>query len=225
MANELQFRGPGTGKTCYALVRNRVGQIWNTSGGTGAFQAYDTAQYTAYPISAVEEGTASNFFKASMPAAVPAGVYGIEARQQVAGSVAETDPTVAQGDFQWNGTVSLPLSDLATSGQLGQVAPIRIARGTMIQNFGFKLVSSLDHVTPFTSGVVSGQIARDGGSFGALQSGAITETGLGWYNLQALTSGDLLANTAKLTFSANGISGGSADQRDYFLVMQRTSGQ
>jgi hypothetical protein len=130
------------------------------------------------------------------------------------------------GDLEWNGTYVTPLSDLATSGQLGQIGPLRIARGTMLQNFQFKLVSSADHLTAFTSGVVSGQIARDGGTtFGPLQSGSFFEIGLGWYGLSALTSGDLLANTAALVITANGISGGTSDQRDFAFVLQRTSGQ
>jgi hypothetical protein len=224
MANELMWRGTGTGTTNYALVRNRVGQIWNTSGGTGAFEAYTVGVYSSYPVSAVEEGTSSNFFKATMPAAIAAGVYGIEARRQIAGSAAETDPTVAQGEFNWNGTVQLPLSDLATSGQIGQVAPIRLARGIAVSGFPFKMVSSADHLTAFVSGVVSGQISRDGGSFGALQSGAFTEIGLGFYKVN-FTSGDLLATTVALSFSAAGISGGTADQRDMIVILQRTSGQ
>ena len=38
-------------------------------------------------------------------------------------------------------------------------------------------------------------------------------------------SRDLLANTVKLNFSANGISGGSADPVNIAFFMQKTSGQ
>lgn len=222
MSGHLQWNDEA-GKTEYALIRNRNGQIWNSS-GAGAFTTYATASYASYPISAVEQGTASAYYAASMPTAIGPGVYAIIGKRQAGGSPAETDPTVAIGDFQWDGTNTLPLSDLATSGQIGQLAPIRIARGCMVRNLPFKLVSSLDHVTPFTSGVVSGQISRDGGAFTNLQSGAFTEIGKGWYKLQALTSGDLLCDTAALIFTANGISGGAADQRDMGLVLQRVSG-
>jgi hypothetical protein len=221
MASELQF-SYATGKTCYVLIRNSVGQIWNTAGS--AFEAYAAGSYTDYAISAVEQG-ASAYYTATMPSTIAAGVYSITAKEQLAGSAAQTDPTVATGDEQWNGSVTLPLSNLATSGQLGQISPIRLARGTQILNFPVYLKSSADHMTPFTSGVVSGQIARDGGSFGALQSGAFTEIGLGYYNLQALTSGDLLANTVKLVFTANGISGGASDPLPLSFILQRTSGQ
>jgi hypothetical protein len=220
MANEIQFNGPGTGTTCYVLIRNNVGQIWN---GT-SFVAYATADYTTYDVAATEQGTASNFFVSTFPSTIAAGVYYVTAKRRVGGTEAESDPAVADGTIHWNGSAIAPLSDTATSGQLGQAAPIRIYRGQMVQNFPFKMVSSADHVTPFTSGVVSGQISRDGGSFGALQSGAFTEMGLGWYRTN-LTSGDLLATTVALVFTAVGISGGAADQRDIALVLQRTSGQ
>lgn len=223
MAGELQWSFQA-GATTYCLIRNRVGQIWSTSGGTGAFEAYATANYTSYNIAGVQQGAASAFYTATMPAAIPPGVYSIVAKNQIASSGAETDPTIAVGDEQWNGTVTLPLSDLATSGQIGTFGPVKIAKATMVQNFPIYLVSSADHVTPFTSGVVSGQISRDGGAFGPLQSGAFTEAGLGFYNLQALTSGDLNANTAKLIFTAAGISGGTSDPRPLGIILQKVSG-
>ena len=219
MANEIQvsFRA---GATAYFLVRNSVGQIFN---GT-SFGAYSTAAYSTYSVSMTEQGTASALYAGSFPSTIAAGIYNIVAKQQLGGSVAETDPTIGVGDFNWNGSAVAPLSDTATSGQLGQVAPMRVYRGQQLLNFLFPLVSSADHITPLTSGVCSGQISRDGGSFGALQSGTITEVGLGFYKVN-LTSGDLLANTAALVFTANGISGGQADPRNFSLVLQRTSGQ
>ena len=221
MANEIGFRGAGTGKTHFVLVRNGTNQIWN---GT-SFVAYATADFTTYDVVASEQGTSSNYYVASFPSTIAAGIYGVEARQQLGGSPAETDPTVAQGDFHWDGTVVIPLANLATSGQLGQAIPIRLARGTMITNYPIYFRSAADHVTPFTSGVVSGQISRDGGSFGVLQSGNFSEVGLGHFNLGALTSGDLLANTVRLHFTAVGISGGSADPVPITIVLQRSSGQ
>ena len=223
MAGEIQTSYQ-TGRTVYSLIRSRVGQIWNTSGGTGAFENYTTAVFTSYAITMTEQGSASAFYTGTFPSAIIPGVYSLTAKQQIAGSAAETDPTIAVGDLQWNGTVTFPLSDVATSGQLGQLNPIRLARGTQILNFPIYLVSAVDHVTPLTSGILSGQIARDGGSFGPFQSGAFTETGLGFYNLQAATSGDLLANTCKMLFSAAGVSGGAADPRPLTFILQRSSG-
>ena len=140
-------------------------------------------------------------------------------------SPAATDGFIGNGNLDWSGSAVSAIADAATSGQIGQFLPMRLHRGQMILNFPIHLVSSADYVTDFTSGVVSGQISRDGASFGALQSGAFTEIGLGYYNLQALTSGDLLANTVALRFSAAGISGGSALPRSYSIILQRTSGQ
>lgn len=222
MANEIQTIS-NTGKVLYFQVFNRIGQVWDTS--DLAFEAYATAQIANYKVTMTEQGSASGIYEGSFPSTIVAGVYNIVIYSQPGGSPAETDPKVAVGEFQWNGSFAAPLSDTATSGQVGQGFPERIARGTMILNYPIYLKSSADHVTPFVSGVVSGQIARDGGSFGALQSGAFTEIGLGWYNLQALTSGDLLANTIKLNFSANGVSGGSSDALPISIITQRTSGQ
>jgi hypothetical protein len=222
MAAELQV-SVQAGKTIYFLIRNRVSQIWNTN--SLAFETYQTANYADYVVSATEQGTASAFYIGNFPSTITAGIYSAIAKQQLAGSQAETDPTVGGGDINWNGSTTMPLSDVATSGQVGQLAPMRIARGTMLPYFLFDLVSSADHVTPFVSGVVSGQIVRDNGSFGPLQSGAFTEVGLGTYRLQAFTSGDLLANTAMVIFTAAGISGGNSDPRRFSMILQRTSGQ
>ena len=224
MSNEVQvsFR---TGRTCYHVIRNQTsGYVWSMSGGTGgAFEIFASGNWANYGLSMTEQGI-TGYFVGSIPTAMGAGVVAVTAKEQLGGSAVQTDPTIGVGDYNWNGSQVVPLSDLATSGQIGQIAPIRLARGIALSGFPFKMVSSADHVTSFTSGTVSGQISRDGGSFGALQSGAFTEVGLGWYRVN-LTSGDLLATTVALVFSANGISGGTADQRDFSVILQRTSGQ
>lgn len=222
MANEILLSFAAS-KTVYIFIWNKIGQIWNNS--TSAFETYAAGNIANYAISLTQQG-ASSFYLGTFPAAIANGDYSIAGKQQIGGAVAETDPTIAvESIYPWNGSAQAQIADLTTSGQLGQLSPIRLARGTQVLNFPIYLKSAADHVTPFTSGVVSGQIARDGGSFGALQSGAFTEVGLGWYNLSALTSGDLLANTVKLNFSANGISGGTADNLPIGIVLQRTSGQ
>ncbi len=222
MANELQL-SYSPGKSVYFLIRNRTGSIWSTSGGVGGFEVYATANYADYKITGTEQGTQSAYYLGNMPAAVLPGIYSIVGKQQLGGTAAETDPTVAGDDEQWNGVAMMPLSDLATSGQVGGFAPIRLARSWMIQNFPLYLKSAADHVTPFTSGIVSGQIARDGGNFGPLQSGSFTEIGLGFYNT-TLTSGDLGALTVKMLFTANGVSGGTSDPLPMTAVLQRISG-
>lgn len=195
--------------------------IWNTS--LGAFEAYVTANYGDYDIAATEQGTASAYYTGTFPSTIVAGVYSITAHAQVGGSPAETDPVVAAGDYQWNGSSTAPLSDTATSGQVGQLAPIKLARGVMVVDFPIYMKSAADHITPFTSGVISGQIARGSGAFGALQSGVFFEKGLGFYTT-TLTSGDLAADSVRLLFTATGISGGVSDPLPMSLILQKVSG-
>lgn len=104
MAAEIQFNAP-TGLTCYAQVRNSVGQIWNGA----AFVAYNTANIATYAIAATEQGTASGYYTATMPAAV-AGSYNVIGKQQVGGSVAESDPTVSTGSIEWDGAAVVSLA-------------------------------------------------------------------------------------------------------------------
>lgn len=224
MAREIQIAHGYTGRTLYASIANVTsGFFWNQSGGTsGAFEAFTSGNWARYAVSLTELGVTGRYH-GNFPSVVGAGVYGVEARNQAGADPAQTDGTVGSETFQWDGSVVVPQANLATSGQIGQLAPMRIARGVALSGFPFKMVSAADHVTPFTSGVVSGQISRNGGSFGALQSGTITETGLGWFRCN-LTSGDLAGDTVALVFTAVGISGGSADQRDFALITQRVSG-
>lgn len=213
-----------SGKTVYGLLRSATGTIWNGS----ALEAYLTANYATYKIAATEQGSASGYYTITMPAAA-AGVYTITYKEQAGGSPAESDMTIGiEGAFQWDGSINIPAANFATSGQVGQFLPMRLARGVAVSGFYFKLVSSSDHVSNFTSGIISGQISRDGGSFGALQSGlaagAYVEKGNGWFTIN-LTSGDTNCTTAALLFTGVGVSGGSCDQRDFSFVFQRVSGQ
>lgn len=225
MAGEIQLSYE-TSKTVYAVIRNAVGQVWNNTGS--AFETYATANYADYVISMTEQGTASAFYAGNFPTAIAAGIYSVVGKEQLGGSAAETDPTISDGVINWNGSASFPLSDLVTSGQIGQGLPITIYRGQMIRNFPVKMVSAADHVTPLTSGVISGQISRDGGSFGALESGTLVagynEMGRGWYSVN-LTSGDMLGNTIALSFAGVSVSGVVGDQRDLSIITQRVSGQ
>ncbi len=222
MSSEVLVRGPATGATLYFRILGSGFSVWNAA--TVALEAYSSANWINYGLTLTEEG-ATNIYAGNFPAALPAGVFGVDARRQTTATPLVSDVNCGTGDVQWNGTKSVPLSDLATSGQIGQLSPLRLARGTMVRNWPIYLKSSADHITPFTSGVISGQIWRDGAtSPGPLQSGAFVETGLGTYSLQALTSGDLLGDTIKLVFTANGVSGGQADPLVMSFVTQRTSG-
>ena len=227
MANEIMVGYGRTGRTLYAIIRNQTsGYVWNTSGGTGAYEAFASGNWGVYDVGLTEQGVAG-FYQGNVPAAGAAGVLGVVAHDQAGADPAQTDPVAATGDVQWGGTAVVPHSDLATSGQVGNIAPLPIAHGVAVSGMMVKLVSSADHVTPFTSGVVSGQISRNGGAFGALQSGlavaAYTERGFGFYSLN-LTSGDLAGRVIALHVAAVGISGGTSDPVDLVFVTQKTSG-
>jgi hypothetical protein len=113
MAGELQTNYT-TGNTLYAQVRDRNGQIWNTA--TPGFEAYSTANISHYNIAATEQGTASGYYVATMPAAV-AGIYAVLFKVRAGGSPAETDNTVAgPAQIQWDGTHLLNLNNAPTAG-------------------------------------------------------------------------------------------------------------
>lgn len=219
MANEIAAAFT-TNKTVYALIRSSTSRIWNGA----SFETYATANYANYPITMTQQGTAESYYAGNFPTAITAGVYNVVVKNQVGGSPAETDPAVAMGTIQWSGSAVFALSDFATSGQLSRYLPITAFQGQMIQPFTFKLVSAADSRTPFVSGTISGQISRDGGAFGPLQSGAFTEMGLGWYALQALTSGDMNARVVSLNFAGTRSGGGLSDPRDFMMILQKVSG-
>lgn len=98
MAGELKV-GYLPGKTIYFHLRDNTGQIWNGS----AFEAYQTANIANYDIAATEQGSASGFYTATMPAA-SAGVYNVEAKLQAGASPAESDLSLGAGSIEWNGT-------------------------------------------------------------------------------------------------------------------------
>ena len=127
MANEFQTDYT-TGKVVYFLLRNSVAQVWHV--GNANFENYVTANYGNYHISGAEQGTASAYYAASMPAPT-AGVYYVVAKERIGGSPAETDPSVGWGDLYWTGAVvTLPY----TSGQA-----INILSGNLVNVFSGQL--------------------------------------------------------------------------------------
>ena len=116
MASELQTDFL-SGQTVYFQVRNSVGKIWNGS----SFVTYVTANVNLYAIAATEQGTASGYYAANMPAVI-AGVYNIVAKQQAGGSPAETDFTVGTGIVEWDGSNVLSLSGVPTTSSQNNIA-------------------------------------------------------------------------------------------------------
>lgn len=107
MAGELQVSA-ATGTTVYFLLRNATGSIWNGS----TFVAYVTANYADYDIAATEQGTASGYFVATMPA-VGVGVYRWVAKTRAGGSPVEGDAVIASGEINWTGSVVVTQATIA----------------------------------------------------------------------------------------------------------------
>lgn len=173
MAAEIQFDAT-PGLTCYAQVRNSVGAIWNGA----AFVAYATADVAGYDITATEQGTASGYYVASMPA-VAAGIYNIVAKRQVGGAPAETDPTISTGSLDWAGsavsfvgTPSIAASAVASvTGNVGgnvagTVASVVGAVGSVTGNVGGNVTGSVGSVVGAV-GSVTGLTASDVGAIKA----------------------------------------------------------
>lgn len=221
MAGELQTSYQ-SGRVVYFIVRDKNGLVWDNTGS--AFETYQTARYARYVIQASEQGTASAYYTATFPAAIPAGAYDVVAKV-TDGSIEngeEIDGTISTGTVQWGGSAPLAVAELVASGQFGLVANGLLLRNRMVHKYPIGFVNSGGE--PFTSGVVSGQIIKDGATAVPLQSGAFTEIGNGFYEVQALTSGDLDAAKVCLLFTCVGISGGQAVPVQEKHVLQRMSG-
>lgn len=119
MAGELQRRFT-TGQTIYAQVRSPVGTIWN---GT-ALEAYLTANIANYDVAMTEQGTASQLYAGTFPAAAVAGVYRVSYWDRVGGAPAETDTYIDTEWIEWSGSVLLPRAAWA----LVDVDPVAKAR-------------------------------------------------------------------------------------------------
>lgn len=202
MASEIQYRHT-SGRNTYIQIRNSTGSIWN---GT-SFVAYATADVDNYDIAGTEQGTASGYYTATMPAAIAAGVYDVIAKERIGVSVAETDPDISVGELHWSGTVEIGLSTINAR------FPVRMAKNTAFSNFVFKMVQSGNHVTPLTGAVITSQRSIDGGAFAAASNSA-SEISNGWYKID-LSAADLNGDSIALKFTA-----ASGDQRDITIVTQ-----
>lgn len=101
-----------TGQTCYGLVFNEAGQVWNGS----SFVAYNEPDFTSYDLPAVEYGT-SGIYQATLPVLAP-GQYVFVAKRRAGGSPAPSDLIVWQEEFEtgWSGgtgarTVTVSVDD------------------------------------------------------------------------------------------------------------------
>ncbi len=90
--------------TPHFIFRNTDGQVWNGS----AFVAYLTANRGTYATVATEQGTASMTYQATVPGAIPAGVY---TATLYAGDSSTETIGYAKVTFEWDGSKILPLNN------------------------------------------------------------------------------------------------------------------
>lgn len=99
MANEIIFGG-GSGQTLYLVLLNGTSQFFNTV--TPGFEAFNGANYANYDTVLTEQGT-TGIYLASAPA-LAVGTYRFLVKQQVGAAVAQSDPVIGGGGFDWTGT-------------------------------------------------------------------------------------------------------------------------
>jgi hypothetical protein len=103
MANELQASGLVSGVTYYAVIRSGA-QYYNSA--TPGFENYNAANWANYAIDAAAANTAGDWV-GNFPS-VSAGHYGVEVRQQAAGSAAVTDALAGgPSSMNWSGTAEI----------------------------------------------------------------------------------------------------------------------
>lgn len=103
MANEI-LAAEASGLTCYALILNTVGQIYNGA----AFEAYAAGNWSTYARTLTER-TSTGQYLATMPA-LPAGAYRIAVYLQAGASPAIGDVVMESYLVDWDGTVVTALS-------------------------------------------------------------------------------------------------------------------
>lgn len=228
MAGDVQVAYPTSGVHLFFIIvpANSGGMAWqaltNVNVHPGSFENVASgAFFGTYGLPTTDSGGMSGYglyYAMEFPQGIPPGVYNIAVYDRTINGISGTTKmysVVAQawGQIHWGGGGSgsrhvIGQSWILTSGMFANSLPVQISRSRMIENFPIYMRGNTDGITPFTSGIISGQIARDGGLFSPLQSGLITEKGNGFYNVMALTSGDLNGNTIRLLFTGRGISGG-----------------
>src|SRR5438874_2767819 len=123
MANEILFSFSPNQSGYFVVFNEANGKIWNRASGSVGFETYTAGNYSGY-ISVASQLGASPFYEGSFPSGIGAGVYGVFAKSQLAGSGSEADTTVAGGTLNWNGSAVVPLSNMASSGQVSLIGPV-----------------------------------------------------------------------------------------------------
>ena len=104
MAGIIELTSAQPGNTCYAVINNASGQLWN---GT-SFETFNGSNWSNYVNALVEDRLSSNgtgYYKAAFPAAIQAGRYTFTFYQQSGGSPALGDSTIGSGGpMYWTGS-------------------------------------------------------------------------------------------------------------------------
>ncbi len=228
MTAEIQVTYARSGATLHAVVHaaNSGSLAWNRP--LSIWVNYNVGSFGNYALPPILSGGMAShggsLYHTDFPQGIVAGTYNVVVYDILLGD--RLNPGQGHGTIEWRGESSgsryvASYSEQPTSGLIARAFPTQMARSHAVNDFMLYFKSSTDHITPFLNGVVSGQISRDGGLFGPLQSGAYTEVGNGFYSLMGLTSGDLNSATASLLFTATSLSGGVADPLVYSLILQR----
>jgi hypothetical protein len=116
MADEISFIHPQgvAGLNIYARLKDANNKFW-TSGGFVTFNENNWATY-AIPLSSRGVG----LYLGNFPSGVAAGLYTLDAYHQIGAGPVKPPTDLYQGasrsPIQWNGTIEIPLSELAKPG-------------------------------------------------------------------------------------------------------------
>lgn len=230
MPNEIQWTYT-TGQSGYALLRSSSGTIWNGS----SFESYTPANYATYRIPGSEQGSGGCYF-ADFPTGITTpGIYNVVVKQQITGSGAQSDFSIACGEIFWNGSAVIPAVDLrsgplaisgafvqvsgmATALQLEAYLPIRLTKNTAFSGFVFKMELSGKPGIGISGGNLTGQ--RTSGPTKGFANLAFTpvEISAGWFRTN-FTAADVNDDAIGYKFTENS---GRGTQRDFTVITQRS---
>lgn len=202
MAGEVQIAIPSVPTTAYFVVRNNVGQFWNTA-GTPAFENYNAANWTDYDVALTQSGS-SIHYSGTFPSGISAGVYSLTAYVQAGGSPAITDSLVGSDSaFYWTGSVRGALSQLATPTNITAATGIVLA-GVTHTGAVIPSVTLVDTTTTNTD-----MRGTDNAAVAATALSTATWTGTLATNLGTLASHDPGATLGTSTLTQTQVTGGA----------------
>jgi hypothetical protein len=99
----------GSGLTLNVYLVDTSGQWWNGS----AFEAFAGGNFSNYDVPSTEFGT-TGVYQYTIPATLPAGVYGVVVKRQAGGAPAQGDLNENVGQLGWSGSaVIVPVNAAA----------------------------------------------------------------------------------------------------------------